>query len=170
MPEQERKRTVVVGLGNSLMTDEGVGIYIVRELMSSSAQGSDVDFVEAGTSLMAVVHAIAGRRRALVVDCAWMDEAPGTIRCFRPDTVVSRKGLKHLSLHEGDLLDGLELSRKLGEYPEEVLIYGIQPQSVQPGQSLSSALSERMGSYVEAIAAGLNGQSSRFEERARESA
>jgi hypothetical protein len=41
---------------------------------------------------------------------------------------------------------------------------------VQPGQSLSSALSERMGSYVEVIAAGLNGQSSRFEERARESA
>lgn len=99
-----------------------------------------------------------------------MGEAPGTIRWFRPDTVVSRKGVRHLSLHEGDLLGGLELSRKLGEYPEQVLINGIQPQSVQPGQSLSSALRERMGSYLEAIAAGLNGQSSQLEEHARESA
>ena len=153
----ERSGTVVVGLGNQLMTDEGVGVHVLHRLMSSSTSAGEVDFVEAGSSLMAVVHAIAGRRRALLVDCAWMDEPTGTIRRFSPDEVVSAKGLPRLSLHEGDLLDALELSRRLGEYPEEVVIYGIQPQSLEPGETLSPALGERVHEYVDAISADLDG-------------
>ncbi len=154
----QRKATVVVGIGNPLMTDEGVGIDVVRGLMSSPALNGEADFVEAGTSLMAVVHAIADRRRAVLVDCAWMDEAPGTIRRFSPDMVVSRKGLGRLSLHEGDVLEALKLSQRLGEYPREIVVYGIQPQSVEPGETLSPVLQDRMAEYVTSVSADLNGR------------
>jgi hydrogenase maturation protease len=153
----QRKGTVVVGIGNALMTDEGVGVAVVRGLMSSPALSGEVDFVEAGTSLMAVVHAIAGRRKAVLVDCACMDEGPGTIRRFSPDMVVSRKGLDRLSLHEGDVLEALKLSQRLGEYPGELVVYGIQPQSVEPGETLSPALRDRIDEYVTTVSADLNG-------------
>jgi len=153
----QRKGTVVVGIGNPLMTDEGVGIAVVRGLMSSPALNGEVDFVEAGTSSMAVVHAIAGRRKAVLVDCAWMDEAPGTIRRFSPDMVVSRKGLGRLSLHEGDVLEALKLSQRLGENPWETVIYGVQPQSVEPGEALSPALRDRVDDYVATVSADLTG-------------
>jgi hydrogenase maturation protease len=153
---QERKGTVVVGLGNGIMTDEGVGIHVLSRLLSSSDHDGDVEFVQAGSSLMAVVHAIAGRRKAVIVDCAWMDEAPGTMRRFSPEEVVSRKGMRHLSLHEGDLLDALRLSRKMEEYPGEVVVYGVQPETVGLGESLSPTLQARIDEYTCAILADLD--------------
>jgi hydrogenase maturation protease len=153
---REREDTVVVGLGNLLMTDEGVGFYVVRELMARSDRFSHVEFTELGSSPMAVVHAIAGRNKAVLIDCAYMDEPAGTIRRFTPEEVLSRKASSHFSLHQGDLLSELELSRKLGEYPDEVVIFGIQPKSMVPGEGLSAELRERLENYVETISAELD--------------
>ncbi|MFC1999558.1 hydrogenase maturation protease [Chloroflexota bacterium] len=161
MPQS--KGIVVGGLGNSLMTDEGVGLCVVRELAAMSERFSNVDFVELGSSLMNVVHAIAGRRKAVLIDCALMDEPAGTIRRFSPDEVVSTKPMAHFSLHEGDLLHVLELSRRLGECPEEVVIFGIQPQSMALGDGLSSMLRERLKDYVKMIGAELRVALSRRE-------
>ncbi|UCC60334.1 MAG: hydrogenase maturation protease [Dehalococcoidia bacterium] len=153
----ERNSTVVVGLGNPLMADEGIGLYVVRGLLEASEQLPDTDIVEPGTSPMGVVHAIAGRRKAILVDCAYMREPAGTIRRFHPDEVVSTKEMTHLSLHEGDLLDVLELSKRLGEYPEEVVIFGIQPELIALGEGLSSALQERLQDYIAIINAEVEG-------------
>lgn len=152
-----RKNTVVVGLGNLLMTDEGAGIHVVRQLMTKSEQFAHVDFADLGSSLMSVVHAIAGRRKVILIDCAFMDEPAGTIRRFSPDEVVSTKAMIHFSLHEGDLMGLLELSRKLGEYPGEVVIFGIQPESMAISEGLSSTLRKQLGNYVEMIIQELNG-------------
>ena len=154
---REHKEIVVGGLGNPLMTDEGIGICVVGKSMAGAERFPHVDFVELGSSLMGVVHAIAGRRKAVLVDCACMDEPAGTIRRFSPDEVVSTKAVTHFSLHEGDLLSALELSRKLGEYPGEVVIFGIQPESMARGDSLSPTLRERLEDYVEIILRELNG-------------
>lgn len=153
----ERKDAVVVGLGNPLMADEGIGLYVVRGLTDGSERSSDVDFIDLGSSLMGVVHAIAGRQKAILVDCAYMGEPPATIRRFNPDEVVSVKAMAHFSLHEGDLLDALGLSKRLGEYPEEVVIFGIQPERIAPGEGLSSALQERLQDYIDVISAEIEG-------------
>lgn len=149
----ERNSTIVGGLGNPLMADEGIGLYIVRGLMAESERASAVDIIELGSSLMNVVHAIAGRRKAILVDCAYMGEPAGKIRRFHPDEVISVKAMTHFSLHEGDLLEALVLSKRLGEYPEEVVIFGIQPERIAPGEGLSSALQKRLQDYIDVISA-----------------
>jgi len=151
----ERKGTVVVGLGNPLMSDEGIGIYILRKLMAKSEHSDNVHFVELGSSVVNVIHAIAGRQKAVLIDCALMERPAGTIRRFSPDEVSSTKALTHLSLHEGDLLAALELSRRLGEYPQDVVIFGIQPENMAPGEGLSFTLRNRLEEYVEVIGAEL---------------
>jgi hydrogenase maturation protease len=152
---KERKDVVVVGLGNLLMTDEGAGLHVIQELMAISERFNHVEFIELGSSAMSLVHAIAGRQKAILIDCACMDQPAGTIRRFTPDDVISNKATADFSLHEGDLLGELELSRQLGEYPNEVIIFGIQPKSMMPGEDLSSELRERLESYIEMIGAEL---------------
>jgi len=146
------KDTIVLGLGNVLMGDEGVGVRVVERLESTcGTRFPQVDFVDAGVGGMRVLHLIAGRRRAILVDCARMGVEPGTIRRFTPEEVCSRKILVHQSLHEADLLAILELSRQLGECPEEVIVFGVEPEHVGEGIGLSECLGQRMEEYVRAV-------------------
>ena len=139
-----------------LMSDEGIGIHVLHEVMACPECPENIEFVELGSAVMNVVHAIAGRQKAVLIDCAFMDEPAGAIRRFIPDEAISTKTLTYLSLHEGDLLSALELSRKLGEYPQNVVIFGIQPESINPGEHLSSLLQERLAAYATAVLQELN--------------
>ena len=143
--------TVVIGLGNPLMSDEGVGVHLAQQLTQNCHELPEVDVLDLGTSGMAVVHAIAGRRKAVLIDCAFMGESPGTIRRFVPDEVRSTKSLTGFSLHEGDLLSMLDISRQVGEHPEEVVIFGVEPEQVGPGTELSRTLQDRMQDYERTI-------------------
>ena len=149
------KNIIVGGLGNPLMTDEGIGLEVIRRLMSRSDLPDFIELIELGSNLMIVVHAIANRQKAVLIDCAFMNKPAGTICRFTPAEVISQKTETPLSLHHPDLLKALEISRRLGECPEEVIIYGIQPERVTPGDSLSPLLHSRLDNYAETISAEL---------------
>ena len=150
--------TVIIGLGSPLMSDEGVGVHLLRKLEARQEEFPGVDFVDLGTAGARVLHAIAGRRKAIFVDCAFMDETPGTLRRFSPDDVKTIKHLPAMSLHDGDLLKFIEISRKVGEVPEEIVIFGIQPESLEQGETLSLALASNMDRYLAAIVKEIRGE------------
>ncbi len=154
--------TVVIGLGNPLMSDEGIGIRLLAELTEClhREEFAGVLFLDLGTSGAKVLHAIARKRKAIFLDCVFMGERPGAIRRFSMDDVRSLKILSRFSFHEADLLGILELSRKLGEYPEEVVIFGIEPQEIVPGDGLSSVLIARLQEYMAMIEGELRPESS----------
>jgi hydrogenase maturation protease len=143
-----RKPVVVLGLGNPLMGDEGVGVYLIERLADSAVEYPSVDFLDAGTGGLSVLHVLEGRRKAILIDGAFMDEEPGTIRRFTPEEVRSRKVLAHQSLHEADLMRIIELARQLDQAPAEIVIFGIQPERVELGQGLSPALAQRIDEYI----------------------
>jgi len=147
--------TVVIGIGNPLMGDEGVGLSVVDALARRADDFPGVDFIEGGTGGMKLLHLIHGRRRAVFVDCARMGEAPGALRRFDPEDVRSCKALAGFSLHEGDLLSILEVARGLDRCPEAIVIFGIEPQSVEPRQALSPAIADRLPQYVRQVADAL---------------
>ncbi|OHB77959.1 MAG: hypothetical protein A2Z25_15110 [Planctomycetes bacterium RBG_16_55_9] len=145
------KQTIIICLGNPLMRDEGIGIRLASELSPHLADNPDVEVLDLGTGGLTVVHAIEGRKKVVFVDCAIMGEPPGTMRQFTPEEVLSKKVRTRYSLHEGDLLDTLELSRRLGECPEDIIIFGIEPDEVAPGEGLSEELQSNIPHYVETI-------------------
>ncbi|MEN6425686.1 MAG: HyaD/HybD family hydrogenase maturation endopeptidase [Phycisphaerales bacterium] len=150
------KRVVVLGLGNPLMADEGIGVCLVERLAESAGDYPDVDFIDAGTGGLAVLYHIEGRRKAILLDCAYLGQEPGSIRRFVPDEVRSTKVLAHQSLHEADLLRIIDMARQLGQAPDEIVIFGIQPERVEPGLGLSPSLMSRIESYLALILRELN--------------
>jgi hydrogenase maturation protease len=150
--------TVVLGLGNPLMSDEGIGVCLVQKLAQQAGRFSGVAFIDAGTGGISLLYHIEGCRKAVIIDCARMGTEPGTIRRFTPGQVRSVKIPAHQSLHEADLLKIIDMAKSLGQCPKEIVIYGIEPQAVQPGAELGKLLTERIEQYVSVIAGELTGR------------
>jgi hydrogenase maturation protease len=134
-----------------LLSDEGIGVHLVRRLSSQQDKFPKVDFIDAGSAGMNLLHLIANRKKAVIIDCAKMGTRPGTIRRFAADEVQSVKKLSHFSLHETDILQVINLSRQLSECPAEIVLFGIEPESLKPSQKLSKTLSGRIDSYTSDI-------------------
>lgn len=143
-----KKDTVVIGLGNLLLSDEGIGIHLIRRLSRQQGKFPSVDFIDAGSAGMNLLHLIANRKKAIIIDCAKMGAKPGTMKRFTPEEVRSDKKLSHYSLHETDILQVINLSKQLGECPQEIVFFGIEPESLKPGQELSKTLSAKIDVYT----------------------
>jgi hydrogenase maturation protease len=146
-----KKDIVVIGLGNVLLSDEGIGVHLVGRLSRLKRKFPLIDFIDAGSAGLSLLHLIANRKKAIIIDCAQMGEKPGTIRRFTPDDVQSVKKLSHFSLHEADILKVINLSRQLGECPDQIVLFGIEPESLEPGQKPTKILSDRFDLYIAEI-------------------
>ncbi len=143
---------IVVGLGNPLMSDEGIGVHLVQQLTQKNPCGG-VEWYDGGTGGLSLLYKIENRQKVILVDCAKMGESPGTLRRFTPDQVRSIKQLGHFSLHEMDILKVLELAAQFDSAPKEVVIFGIEPASLELGNELSPALKNQLDNYLTAILA-----------------
>jgi hydrogenase maturation protease len=143
-----KKDTIVIGLGNILFSDEGIGIHLIRKLSGYQDKFPSVEFIDAGTGGMNVLHLIANRKKAVIIDCVKMGKKPGEIKRFEPADVKTVKKMMHFSLHEADILRIINLSTQLGECPDQIVIFGIEPESLELGQKLSITLSDRLDAYT----------------------
>lgn len=148
------KRAAVIAMGNPFMSDEGVGIRVLERLRQG-ALAEDCDLLDLGTSGFSVLHALRGRDKVVFVDCAMMGAPPGTLRRFTPEEVATQKARSRLSLHEGDLLHTIALAQRLGTCPDDVVIFGIEPKTIEPGDRLSAELSPNLDTYAAAVRAEL---------------
>ena len=112
------KKTVVLGLGNPIMSDEGIGPAILKHFMDRAGDYPDIEFVDVGTGGFSLLYHLEDVDKVVFVDCAKMGDSPGTIRRFTCDQVQTVKQLSHFSLHEGDLLTLIDKARELDQCPE----------------------------------------------------
>jgi hydrogenase maturation protease len=146
-----RKRVVIVGVGNVLLKDEGIGVHVVRALqeMRLASPDGDVEVVDGGTSLGALDRA-EGADKLIIVDAACGGGEPGTIYRFTPDEVSG--GPKLLtSLHDLTLFDSLRMMESVGNPPRETVIIGVEPAEVDWGLELTPALREKLPDVVRRV-------------------
>ena len=129
-------RTVVFGIGNTLMADDGAGVRVL-ELLTDMPE--NVEIIELATGGMTLLHRFEGVGRAIIIDAADFGGKPGEVRIFRPEDVSSIKTVGY-SLHDLDILKVLELAKQMGTLPKEVFIAAIQPGSLEMGEGLSAEL------------------------------
>jgi hydrogenase maturation protease len=149
------KPIIVIGLGNPLMADEGVGIVLIEELAKMAAAGelpSDtIEYHDGGTGGMYLLHSIAERQKVILIDCCLMGTEPGTLKRFTPDDVNSVKQMAHLSLHEVDILNVIKMAKQIGQCPDEIIIFGIEPLKIEPQMHLNDTLEAKIPNYIDAV-------------------
>ena len=153
--DMNMKPTIVVGLGNPLMADEGIGVVLIEELGKLAAEGKlpseTIEYYDGGCGGMYLLHNIAGRKKAVLIDCCLMGTEPGTLRRFTPDDVNSVKQMAHLSLHEIDILKVLELAKQIGQCPDDIVIFGIEPVSITNQMHLNEPIQAKIPNYIAEI-------------------
>ena len=139
LTKNRQGKTLILGIGNPLMGDDGAGIRIADELTQYPLP-DHVIVEEAGLPGLGLPAWLEGWSSVILIDAVDMGLAPGAFRRFHPAEVrlFAQDGV--LSLHQPDLANGLALSEALDILPEEVIIYGIQPAHTIPGQELSQAV------------------------------
>ncbi len=138
-------KTKIIGLGNPLMGDDGLGPAVIERLAERKIAG--VDLLDGGVAGLGLIGCMEDVESVIFVDAALMQTEPGTIRVFRPDEVVSMKPEGSFSLHGMDVLSVLELARAVDVEPE-VTVVAVEPFSVEPRYGLSEA----MAGIVDAVA------------------
>lgn len=123
-------RTIVIGMGNPLLSDDGVGIHVAREVGAAIGDRAGVEVCELGVGGIRLMEAMAGFDRAYVVDAIVTGRhAPGTIMPFSLDQFVTTKNT--ISTHDTDLATALEMGRMAGIHlPQEVRIWGVEAEDV----------------------------------------
>jgi hydrogenase maturation protease len=143
---------LVLGLGNVLLKDDGMGVWLVKELQKKSLPPG-VEALEMGTGLFALAAMLRGKTRLLLVDALRGGEKPGTFYLLSSANFPSYdpSGSKQMgSLHEVGILDLLSLPEIRGKVCSWKVI-GVEPQEVGPGYGLTSCLSERLPKLVNTV-------------------
>lgn len=130
------KTVAIIGLGNYLMGDEGVGIHATKALREMDWP-DDIEIIDAGVPSLALLNMMEGRKLVVIIDCADFGKEPGEIRTFSPDQVKRPTQDRKVSLHATDLLTTFDIAAQAGLPLPPVWIVGIQPKSVEMGMELS---------------------------------
>lgn len=130
------KRVLILGLGNLLLGDEGIGVRVVEELKGLELPDG-VTVAEGGTSGLGLVGLMEGYQRVIIVDAADMGHSPGRVVRFTPLEAQLKTVEAPLSLHQIGLGEVLALAEALEVAPAELVIIGVQPSRVEMGRGLS---------------------------------
>jgi hydrogenase maturation protease len=147
-------RIVVIGVGNLLLKDEGVGIHAVKALQEI-ALPPDVKLIDGGTSPDLIAYTRAGDKM-IIVDCAKAGGEPGAIYRFKPEDLAAGKGTL-ASAHEMGVLENLNLMKFTGNAPKDVVIIGIEPAEIDWGMELSETLKERLPDVIKTVLKEIGG-------------
>ncbi len=133
----KNSKPVLIGIGNILLSDEGVGIHIIRQLRNDDISQL-VEIHEIGTSSFELLNVIDGNSHVIIVDAARMNEKPGTVK--KIDLVIeddSSRLPQFTSLHQLDLISTLKMAKGVIDLPKKIVLIGIEPSSLEAGTELS---------------------------------
>ncbi|MCX7838718.1 MAG: hydrogenase maturation protease [Anaerolineae bacterium] len=147
---RKMKPILILGLGNPLQGDDGVGCRVVQALQARPLP-NNVEVLDGGTPGIGLLNLIEGRARVIIVDAAEMGLAPGEFRRFTANQVTLTGAAQRLSLHRSGVADALALAQALNLQLPEIVFFGVQPASVEWRASLSPTVHDAVPRVIDAI-------------------
>ena len=132
------RKTLILGIGNVLLRDEGAGIHAIRQLADLAERRDDIELMDGGTLSFSLAGAIEDAENLIVIDAAQYDGEPGTTRVFvgeQMDTFIGSN--RKCSVHEVSLIDLMAIALLSGQLPQQRALIGIQPHSIAWGETPS---------------------------------
>ncbi|WP_420239003.1 HyaD/HybD family hydrogenase maturation endopeptidase [Telmatobacter bradus] len=156
-------RVVVLGIGNTLMGDEGVGVHAIEALVQSYDLAEAVEVIDGGTAVMELLPDLENVDHLIVIDAVRCGQPPASVVCMVGDQVPVFFKTK-LSPHQVGLCDVLAALRFKGAAPGRIVLIGVQPQSMELGMELSPEVQTALKKVLTLVVEELDtcGQSARL--------
>ena len=143
------EKIVILGVGNILLSDEGIGVHVANELMKMEFP-SNVSVIEGGTDGFRLLNIITETDRLIVIDAVKGDAIPGSIYRFDVNDVSSCPSGFKTSVHQIGILEVIDLSGLIGKTPRTTVI-GVEPKSLEMGMELSPEIKEKVPRIIELV-------------------
>jgi hydrogenase maturation protease len=145
------KGALVLGVGNILLTDEGVGVRVVEAFQQRYVIPEGVDVLDGGTAGMDLLDALSSRSHIVIVDAVRTGAEPGTIvRLAGVD--VPALFSNRISPHQLGISDVLAILRLVDQEPEHIALIGIVPFDLELGLALSDGIAAKIDQMVDLVA------------------
>ncbi|NEV62521.1 HyaD/HybD family hydrogenase maturation endopeptidase [Thiorhodococcus minor] len=132
--------TLILGLGNVLMTDEAVGAAVLKHLEAGPPPPANWTLMDGGTLSFTLAGPIGDAERLIVVDAAAMGDAPGTLRVFEGEAMDRQLRTHAKSVHEVSLADLMDMVRLTDQLPPQRALIGIEPEHIGWGEQLTPSV------------------------------
>jgi len=142
-------KIVVIGIGNLLLMDEGIGVHTINELEKHDIPES-IEIYDGGTGGFKLIDLMHGAARVIFIDAVETGKVPGSVTIFCAEEVRSIYNKKKYSLHDTDLMEIIKMTEMLGN-PPMIEIVGIQPKTINYGTTLSKELTDSMSNIVNSV-------------------
>ncbi len=142
-------RIVILGVGNLLLSDEGVGVHVANELTKMDLP-AEVSVVEGGTEGFGLIDIISEADRLIVVDAVKRGGAPGSVYHFDIDEIQDCSPGFKTSLHQIGILEVLNLAGLIGKKPRTTVI-GVEPKSLEMSMELSPEIKDKIPQIIQLI-------------------
>jgi hydrogenase maturation protease len=153
MEENHKKRRVIVmGIGNLLLKDDGIGVHALRVIQEKSQPppGVNVELIDCGTIPDLAVFMDPGVDKLIIIDAVQARGKPGSIYRFTPD-ILESEGSDVSSAHSLSIRESLAMMRISGTMPAETVIIGVEPKEMGWGVTLSSEVEEKLPEVVNTV-------------------
>lgn len=155
---------LVLGLGNSIMTDDGFGVKVVNTLSSRYHFQGKIRLIDGGTLGLDLLPHLEGVESLLIIDALDMRDKPGSI--FRLEgEEVPRAFTSKLSVHQMGLQDLLAVAELQGHVPTRLVVWGVQPASIEMGTELTAIVESAVEPVMQKVLGELQSWDVAFEAR-----
>jgi len=150
-------KTLVLGLGNTLLGDEGIGVHALEPLRNFIDQSEPdlanlIEILDGGTLSFTLAAAIEDCGQLIVIDAARLDATPGTVRVFEDRAMDHFLGTgKRSSVHEVSLLDLMAVAALSGHLPQHRALIGVEPEYIDWADEPTPAVSQAIPQVCEHV-------------------
>jgi hydrogenase maturation protease len=146
----KEKKITIIGIGNTLYQDEGVGVHIIPYLEKLFKQDTMIEIIEGSTDGMKLLGPVEDSSHLIVIDAINAGKEGGTIITLIDDEIPAYYGVK-MSIHQLGFQEVLFASKLRERYPEHIVMFGMQPTSLDFGIGLSTVNAEKLPQLVDLI-------------------
>lgn len=151
MFERPAFKTLVLGVGNKLMSDEGVGVHVIERLAEKYKLPAEVQVLDGGTLGLDLLYYLEGIENLLLVDAAETGKEAGMMIRLQDEQVPAFMSIK-ISPHQMGVPDMLAAAKLKDVYPKRLVLWGIQPELITLGLDLSPVLASKVELLADKLA------------------
>lgn len=137
------KKITILGIGNTLFTDEGVGIHLLPLLEEALKDYENVEIIDGQTDGMKLLGPVEDAQNLIIIDAINAGKEGGTIIKLEGDEIPAYFGIK-MSIHQLGFQEVLFAAKMRERYPEQIIMFGMQPTSLELGVELTETNRERL--------------------------